>query len=141
MNDHLRVLTRPGALDPGEGITFVSTPEAGATALFCGTVRSPNEGADVDHLFYEVWQERVESSLRHIAADALQRYGGCRAYVAHRTGEVGVGEASVVVAVSASHREEAFEACRFVIDQLKERAPIWKKEITEEGQRWIGSTS
>jgi molybdopterin synthase catalytic subunit len=86
-----------------------------------------------------VWDERVLSSLEQIAREALGRFGASRAYVVHRSGRVDVGEASVVVAVSAPHRAEAFNACRFVIDTLKATAPIWKKEVTEVGEHWVGS--
>lgn len=132
------VRTTPEPLDAGEAIGFVSVPDAGGTVLFSGTVRSPNQGEEVDHLFYEVWDERVTESLEGIAREALGRYGARRAYVAHRSGRVRVGEPSVVVAVSAPHRGEAFDACRFIIDTLKSTAPIWKQEITHEGSHWVG---
>lgn len=132
------MLTGPEPLDPAQAIAFVSDAAAGGTAVFLGTVRSPNEGQDVDHLDYEVWEERVGHALQGIVRDALERFGATRAYVAHRTGRVGVGEPSVVVAVSAPHRAEAFDACRFVIDTLKVTAPIWKQEVGAAGDRWVG---
>lgn len=137
----LRVLLSETPLDPGQALAFVSTDDTGAQGLFCGTVRSPNDGEVVDHLEYEAWAGRAEEVLGSIATEAAERFGARRVYVAHRTGEVQVGEASVVVAVSTPHRAEAFEACRFVIDTLKENAPIWKKEFTQEGQRWVGMPS
>jgi molybdopterin synthase catalytic subunit len=117
----------------------VSSDSAGGTALFVGTVRSPNEGRTVEHLDYDVWPERVEAELEAIASEALERFGAQRAYVSHRTGRVGVGEPSVVVAVSAGHRAAAFDACRWAIDTLKQRAPIWKREVTDGGDRWVAN--
>ena len=77
--------------------------------------------------------------LEAVAAEALERFGAGRAWIAHRTGRVPVGEASVVVAVAAGHRGEAFDACRWAIDALKERAPIWKREVTDDGDRWVAN--
>lgn len=135
----IHVRCGPERLDAAAALAFVSAPEAGGTALFCGTVRSPNSGEEVDHLLYEAWEGRVDESLASIAEGALERFGCRRLYVAHRTGKVAVGEPSVVVAVSAAHRAEAFDACRHVIDTLKETAPIWKKEVSTTGEAWIGT--
>lgn len=135
------IRTGPGPLDTGEALRFVARPEAGGTAVFVGTVRSPNGGEAVDHLDYETWDERVTGALEAIARRALDTFGATRAYVAHRSGRVHVGEPSVVVAVSAPHRAESFDACRFVIDTLKAEAPIWKKEVTSSGERWVGMPS
>lgn len=132
------VHTGPQPLDPAEALRHVSDAEAGGTALFCGTVRSPNDGQEVDHLSYEVWEDRVDGVLRDIAAGALERFAATRVFVAHRTGRVEVGEPSVIVAVSAPHRAEAFDACRHVIDALKDTAPIWKKETTRDSGHWVG---
>lgn len=125
-------------LDVAEATRFVSVPRAGGVSVFVGTVRSPNEDREVDHLFYEVWEEQVGRSLHAMAQETLESFGGLRAYVAHRTGRVEVGEPSVIVAVSTPHRAEAFDACRHLIDALKASAPIWKKEITVGGERWVG---
>lgn len=133
----IRVRTGPEPLEPGQAHEFVRRDDAGGSVVFVGTVRSPNEGLDVDHLEYEVWAERVRASLEGIAREATDRFGARRVYVAHRTGRVEVGEPSVVVGVSAPHRGEAFDACRFVIDTLKVTAPIWKKEVTGAGERWV----
>jgi molybdopterin synthase catalytic subunit len=132
------VTTGEEPLDAGSAVEWVSSPSAGGTAVFLGSVRSPNEGQEVDHLSYEMWDEKVQAALRDIARQALARFGATRAYVAHRSGRVEVGEPSVVVAVSAPHRAEAFDACRFVIDTLKQSAPIWKREVGESTDRWVG---
>lgn len=126
--------------DVGSAMEMVNDDSCGGTALFVGTVRSPDDGRDVEFLDYEVWPERVESDLRDIASAALDTCGASKAFVAHRTGRVPVGEASVVVAVSAPHRAEAFDACRKIIDDLKAGAPIWKSEVAEGGQRWVANS-
>lgn len=141
IDSHIHVSTGPRPLDPGGALRFVSTPEAGGTVLFSGTVRSPNDGQDVDHLDYEVWTEKVDTTLRDIAEAALQRHGATRAHVTHRTGRVEVGEPSVLVCVSAPHRDAAFDAAREIIDTLKAQAPIWKKEVTTSGEQWVGMPS
>lgn len=133
---HVHIASEP--LDASEALAFVSSSRSGGTALFSGTVRSPNAGEEVDHLVYEAWEERAEAVVAEIAEKALAGHDAHRAYVAHRTGRVEVGEPSVVVAVAAAHRDAAFGACRRVIDELKASAPIWKKEITLSGQNWVG---
>ena len=117
----------------------MSADAAGGTTLFVGTVRSPNEGRTVAHLFDAGWPDRVGAALEKICAEALERFGATRAFVCHRTGRVEVGEASVVVAVSAPHRDAAFAACRWTIDELKQRAPIWKREAAGDGERWVAN--
>lgn len=133
-----RIMITPEPLDVAEAMRFVSDPEAGGNALFTGTVRSPDEGREIACLTYEAWEGRAEQILTALADEILERHGARRAYVAHRTGGVEVGEASVVVAVSAPHRGAAFDACRALIDALKASAPIWKKEVGMEGERWVG---
>lgn len=94
----------------------------------------------MDFLDYEVWPERVETELREIAEEAVRTCGAMKASVAHRTGQVAAGEPSVIIAVSAPHRAEAFEACRKIIDDLKSRASIWKREVSDSGQRWVANS-
>lgn len=122
----------------GAAYAAVSSPHTGGVALFVGTVRSPNDGHVVDHLDYEVWEERVDAELERLAREALAAHDAEHAYVAHRTGRVNVGEPSVIVAISAAHRDGAFRACRDLIDTLKAQAPIWKKESYSDGEHWVG---
>lgn len=96
-------------------------------------MRSPNAGQEVESCHYESWPAQAEKVLERIAVESQ----AMSAYVAHRIGRVAAGQASVVVAVSAPHRAEAFEACRKIIDELKQQAPIWKKEISGRGSKWI----
>lgn len=109
----------------------------GAVALFVGTVREHNRGRRVLHLEYQAYGEMAEGELARIERAAIERFAVSRVAVAHRTGRVEIGEASVVVAVSAPHRAAALEACRFVIDTLKQTVPIWKREVFEGGEAWI----
>lgn len=115
----------------------VGRPDAGATALFLGTVRDHSPGkSGVTHLDYEVYPEQVEGKIGEIVDEACERWPALAVVVEHRSGRVVVGEASVGVAVASAHRSDAFEAARFIIDQLKTRAPIWKKEFWPGGEEW-----
>lgn len=134
----IRVALRSEALDPGALVAEVGRPDAGATALFLGTARDHSEGKTaVTHLEYEAYAEHVESTLREIAEEAVERWAALSVVVEHRTGEVAVGQPSVAVAVSSAHRGDAFAAARYLIDELKERAPIWKREHWPGGAEWV----
>jgi molybdopterin synthase catalytic subunit len=117
---------------------FVERPDCGATVVFTGTVRDHSDGRPgVQSLEYEAYEEEVTPRLAAIAAEARSRWPDTgRLVLLHRTGLLVVGEASVVVAASAPHRHEAFEAARFCIDTLKAAAPIWKREAWAGGQDW-----
>ncbi len=119
--------------------TFVSDPGAGATATFVGTTRDTNEGRQVLRLEYECYPDMAEKEMLKIAAVILNRWPVKKIAMMHRLGKVDIGETSVAIAVSASHRHAAFEACHYGINQLKETVPIWKKELYEGGELWIGS--
>lgn len=115
----------------------VARPDSGATVLFLGTVRDHSENkTGVTHLEYEVFAERVEPKIAEIVDEATARWPVLDIVVEHRSGTVAVGEVSVAVAVSSAHRGDAFEAARFIIDELKLRAPIWKKEFWPGGSEW-----
>jgi molybdopterin synthase catalytic subunit len=117
---HVRVTDQPLALEPL--IELVRDPHAGAVVTFQGVTR------DVDELEYEAYAEMAEAQIAEIVARAVQRYGLCAAAAEHRVGTVPLSEPSVAVAASAPHREEAFAGAREIIDEIKARAPIWKKE-------------
>ena len=128
-------------VDVGALLEEVGAPEAGAVALFLGTVRnhSPHRQG-VTHLEYEVYRTQVCEKITEIVSEAVQRWSLVAVAVEHRIGRVEVGEVAVAVAVSSGHRAEAFAAARYLIDELKERAPIWKKEHWEGGAEWsLGS--
>ncbi len=116
----------------------VADPAAGAIVSFTGTTRRDNAGRVVLRLEYEAYEPMALSEMRKLAVEAGVRRKITRIAIAHRIGVVEIGETSVAIAVSAPHRAEAFEACRFAIDRLKEIVPIWKKEHFEGGEVWIG---
>jgi molybdopterin synthase catalytic subunit len=128
----------PDRIDPGSVLDFVAASESGAVVLFLGTVRDHSPGkTGVTHLEYEAYEDVVEEKIREIVAEAGEKWPIRRAAAVHRTGELGVGEISVAVAVSSAHRADAFAAGRYLIDELKSRAPIWKKEHWPGGAEWV----
>ena len=128
-------------LDLGAAVAEASSDDAGAIATFVGTVRRSSRGRDVDHLEYEAFEEMAEPMLERLGAELTDRHGLCAVAIHHRVGRVEIGEASVVIAVSARHRAAALDACREAIDTLKTTIPLWKKEVYEGGEEWIGQGS
>ncbi len=124
-----------------ELIDFVADPEAGAVATFIGTARNHNESRKVLSLEYEAYPEMAEKELGLLGQEAQEQWNLCRLAIVHRVGLVQIGEPSVMIAVSAAHRQDAFAACRFAIEEIKKRVPIWKKEVFEGGEVWIGTQS
>ncbi len=117
-------------------------PEAGGVVVFSGVVRNETGGRRVKFLEYEAHAPMAEAKMREIGEMVHARWPGVKAVaMAHRAGRLEIGEASVIIAVSAAHRAEAFEACRFAIDRLKETVPVWKKEYFEDGEVWVGLQS
>jgi molybdopterin synthase catalytic subunit len=127
------------AIDLQELVRFVSDPEAGAIATFIGTTRNHNDGRKVIALDYDGYPEMAEKELARIGAAARKQWRICRMAIVHRLGPVQITEASVMIAVSSGHREAAFAACRFAIEEIKKTVPIWKKEVFEGGEVWIGT--
>jgi MoaE-MoaD fusion protein len=131
----------------GEALTLdaavdeVRDERAGAIATFVGTTRVESRGRTVQHLDYEAYEGMAENVMAEIAASLKQRYDLCEVAIHHRTGRVEIGDASVVIAVSAPHRQDALAACKDAIDTLKEQVPLWKKEVYEGGEEWIGRGS
>ena len=124
-------------IDTDALVSEVGRPDSGATVLFIGTVRDHSEGkTGVTHLEYEVYAEEVEPKITALVEEACGRWPVLSAAVEHRSGRVELGEASVAVAVSAAHRVDAFDAAEFIIDELKQSAPIWKKEHWPGGAEW-----
>jgi molybdopterin synthase catalytic subunit len=122
-----------------ELIAFVTDPEAGAIATFIGTTRNNNEGRKVIALDYDAYPQMAEKELARIGDDAKKQWPICRMAILHRIGPVEITQASVIIAVSAAHRDAAFAACRFAIEEIKRTVPIWKKEVYEGGEMWIGT--
>jgi len=119
-------------IDVNKLLNDVSDQSSGASVLFTGTVRDHNVLSKVSQLHYDVYQEMAEKVLQEIENEIHKKWKVNKFIAIHRTGTLKVGEVSVAVAVSAEHRREAFEACKFGIDAIKERAPIWKKEFAED---------
>ena len=119
----------------------VASDDAGAIATFIGTTRAHARGRAVVRLEYEAYEGMAEETMAEIAGELKARYDLIDIAIHHRIGTVGIGETSVVIAVSAAHRGDALAACRDAIDTLKERVPLWKKELYEGGEEWIGRGS
>jgi molybdopterin synthase catalytic subunit len=119
----------------------VRTEQAGAIATFTGTTRVHSRGRDVEFLDYEAYEGMAEKTMTEIAEGLKARYELCDVAIHHRIGRVGIGDTSVVIAVSAPHRADALAACKDAIDELKERVPLWKKEVYAGGEEWIGRGS
>ncbi|OFW66382.1 MAG: hypothetical protein A2Z12_04955 [Actinobacteria bacterium RBG_16_68_21] len=125
-------------IDPSALVAAVARGDAGAVVLFLGTVRDHSEGHEgVTHLEYEAYREVVEDKIRQIVAEVRDQWGVGTIAAVHRVGTLAVGEVAVGVAVSSPHRPEAFAAARALIDELKRRAPIWKKEHWPGGAGWM----
>ncbi len=125
-------------IDPGALLAEVGDAAAGGTTLFVGTTRNENEGRMVERLEYEAYEAMAIDEMRRIGDEIARRWQVVAVSMVHRVGVVPIGQASVAVAVSAAHREEAFAACRFGIDTLKATVPIWKKEYYQGGEHWVG---
>jgi molybdopterin synthase catalytic subunit len=119
----------------------VRSDDAGAIATFTGTTRIQSRGRTVTHLDYEAYEGMAEKTMAEIAESLRERYELTGVAIHHRIGRVGIGETSVVIAVSAPHRQAALAACKDAIDELKERVPLWKKEVYADGEEWIGRGS
>ena len=128
----------PNPLDPDRVVASVRKDEAGAVALFYGVVRNENKGRRVLYLEYDAYPEMAEKVMREIADEIAAEWPVTAVAVQHRTGRLEIGETSLLVAVSSPHREEAFDACHAFVDRLKQRVPVWKKEVFEGGEEWIG---
>jgi molybdopterin synthase catalytic subunit/molybdopterin converting factor small subunit len=122
-------------------VAEVADERAGGIATFTGTVRRQSRGREVTHLEYEAYAEMAEDVMAKLAADLHGAHDLCSVAIHHRVGRLEIGEASVVIAVSAPHRQDALAACREAIDRLKETVPLWKKEVYEGGEEWIGRGS
>ncbi len=134
-----RLSDQPLSLDAV--VREVARDGAGAIATFTGTVRERSRDRDVIRLEYEAFEGMAEQTMAALAADLKGRYSLCEVAIHHRTGPVEIGEPSVIIAVSAPHRADALAACTDAIDTLKQTVPLWKKELYEGGEEWIGQGS
>jgi molybdopterin synthase catalytic subunit len=130
-----------GGIDVAALIRATSRPDCGALAVFLGTTRDHHRGRKVARLEYEAYEPMARAALEGLEREAVARFAVASCRIVHRLGEVPLAEASVVVAVAAAHRGPAFEACRWAMDELKARVPIWKKERYEGGgEDWVEGT-
>ncbi len=127
-------------LDPQECSLLVASNSSGGTVLFIGTVRDHTEDRAVKYLDFEAYKPMAISEMQKIAEKAIGQWPVEHIAIHHRIGKLEISEIAVIIAVSTPHRKEAFEACQFCIDTLKETVPIWKKEVFEDGEVWVSST-
>ena len=138
MREDLLVRVAGEAIGADEAVAFVADQAAGGTCVFLGTVRDRSEAGEVTGLSYEAWDDLAARRLEELGEELFAGWPLRRVALLHRTGELEVGEVSVVVACSAPHRAEAFEACRHGIERLKQDVPIWKKEALASGEaHWV----
>jgi len=137
VSDLLRLSDRE--LDESAVAQLARADGAGGIVTFVGRVRERSNGRQVVALEYEAYPEMVDASFQRIALEARRDFDIIEVVIHHRIGSLSVGDVSVVVAVAAAHRAAAFDACRFVIDRLKQTAPIWKKELYSDGSAWVGA--
>lgn len=134
--DHYRVTREPLAIEPL--LEAVADPEAGCVVVFIGQPRRTSRGKLVDHLEYEAYEPMAEKKLAEIGAALRAQFGVRQVAIVHRIGRLDIGEASVAIVVAAAHRREGFAACRAAIERIKVDVPVWKKEVWQDGEVWVG---
>jgi len=137
MTTHIEISDKP--LNIQSCINWVMSPQSGGIDVFIGTVRDSTKGKPVIRLEFEAYEPMALKEMEKIAAEAFEKWSVQKLLIHHRTGILEVGEVPVIIAVSCAHRDAAFEACRYVIDMLKQTVPIWKKEIFEDGGVWLAA--
>lgn len=138
IHDASKVDIRDTPLSVDEALARVRRPGAGGLSVFVGVVRDESHGRPVTQLEYSAYTSMAKREMARIVAEIEAEIDGVRVAAIHRTGTLQVGDAAVVCAASAPHREEAFRACRELIDRIKARVPIWKREIGPDGEAWVG---
>jgi molybdopterin synthase catalytic subunit len=123
--------------DVGMLLDEIRSPPCGCVVSFVGTVRDTSQGREITRMSIQVYEEMARSQLDAIRAEALEKYGVNQIAVVHRYGDLDVGDNIVYIGVASGHREEGFAACRYIIEELKKRVPIWKKEYTPDGDVWV----
>lgn len=133
------MLTRvtPDPLVTDEAVSAVGSPAAGAIGVFLGVVRDNNLGRRVSYLEYDAYPSMAEKVMAEIGREASEKFALEDFAILHRTGRLEIGEASLLVAVSTGHRAESFEAGHWIVNEVKKRVPVWKKEVWEDGEEWI----
>ena len=133
----IEITDRP--LVPEEITQKVRRDTNGGVVTFLGTTRLFNEGRKVEYLEYEAYRPMADRKLEEISEEIKKKWGLEDVVISHRLGRLEIGEISLVVAIASPHRKKAFEACQYAVDRIKQIAPIWKKEVFEGGEVWIGS--
>lgn len=136
-NSQVNITAEALSIDQAYG--FILDEECGGNCLFIGTARNKNKGERVTHLDFETYEPMALKELEKICADCLKQFDIKKICIYHRSGEVGLKDIAVIIAVSAMHRAASFEACEFAIDALKRSVPIWKKEFLIDGSHWVAS--
>ncbi len=127
----------PDELDTAEAIQAAGSPAAGAINVFLGVVRDNNLGRRVQYLEYDAYPSMAERVMRELAVEAKERFALEDCAVLHRTGRLEIGEASLLIAVSCGHRAASFEAGHWLVNEIKKKVPVWKKEVWEDGEAWV----
>ncbi|MCB1537624.1 MAG: molybdenum cofactor biosynthesis protein MoaE [Rhodospirillales bacterium] len=141
MAQKIHIAIREGALDATPAFAFVSDASHGAIASFVGVVRNHHEGRAVSGMIYDCHDGLAEKALLEICHEAINLWDDVHIFVEHAKGTLKVGDASVVIAVGSPHRANAFDACRFIIEEIKKRVPVWKQELYIDGtQAWLGGS-
>ena len=136
MSNRVIVEEAPDVLDPNALLAKLPTDTCGAIVSFIGITRGIDNSKQVYSLEFDAWQSKLNPTLQRLGEEAIEKFGIEYAALAHRTGSVGPAEPIVAIHVSSKHRKEAFQACSWLIDELKAQAPIWKKEVREDGEEW-----
>jgi molybdopterin synthase catalytic subunit len=131
------ITDQPLSLDDCQ--SYISNTASGGNCIFLGTVRNENKNQRVLRLEFESYKSMALRELDKIGQETLSKYNCTRVYIAHRVGTVQIGEAAVIIGTSSVHRKDSFESCEFLIDILKKKIPIWKKEVYEDGSHWINA--
>jgi molybdopterin synthase catalytic subunit len=137
LNTQIKISDQP--LPIQSCIDWVMSPQSGGIDVFIGTVRDTTKGKTVIRLEFEAYEPMALKEMNKIAEQAFAKWPVQKLLIHHRTGILQIGEVPVIIAVSCAHRDAAFEACRYVIDTLKQTVPIWKKEIFEDGAVWVAA--
>ena len=136
MSNRVIVEEAPDVLNPNALLAKLPTDTCGAIVSFIGITRGIDNGKQVYSLEFDAWQSKLNPTLQRLGEEAIEKFGIEYAALAHRTGSVDPAEPIVAIHVSSKHRKEAFQACSWLIDELKAQAPIWKKEVREDGEEW-----
>ena len=139
MAEDIKITLLHTALSSEQALAFVEDPTAGGIVTFVGNVRNHSQGKEVHYLEFEAYEAMAIKVMDEIAQEMRAKFPIHKIYTSHRLGKVSIGESAVIIAVSASHRAEAFDATEYMIDELKARVPIWKKEYWVDGSHWVNA--